>query len=70
MTGPRDRVPPTGRVTRADLGRLGVPAATVRGWVHRGRLVRVGGSDHYPEYDAEAALALVSQWKPRGSDPA
>lgn len=73
MTGPRDRVPPTGRLTRADLERLGVPAPTVRGWVRKGCLSRIGGSERYPEFDAEAALALVERWKPRSgghSDPA
>ncbi|MFJ6617596.1 hypothetical protein ACIQOW_08475 [Kitasatospora sp. NPDC091335] len=56
-------------MTRSDLGRLGVPAATVRGWVHRGHLTRIGGTSHNPEYSAETALALVERWKPRG-DPA
>ncbi|MFE2106658.1 hypothetical protein ACFXAF_12435 [Kitasatospora sp. NPDC059463] len=64
-TGPRTRVPPPGRITRAQLEALGVPAETVRTWVHRSRLARVGGSPRYPEYDATQALALVEAWRPR-----
>ncbi|MFE7559653.1 hypothetical protein [Kitasatospora sp. NPDC057500] len=64
-TGPRDRVPLPGRITRAQLEALGVPASTVRGWVLHRRLVRIGGSARYPEYDADQALALVEAWQPR-----
>ncbi|MFE4397196.1 MULTISPECIES: DNA-binding protein [Streptomycetaceae] len=67
MTGPRDRIPAAGRVTMADLVRLGVPAPTVRGWVRQGRLTRIGGSTRYPEYDAPVALDLIECWKPRGT---
>ncbi|MFD9064201.1 hypothetical protein ACFVZ3_22060 [Kitasatospora purpeofusca] len=59
------RVPPAGRITRADLTALGVPASTVRSWTHRRLLARVGGTARYPEYDADQALALVEAWQAR-----
>ncbi|GAA1406220.1 hypothetical protein GCM10009639_53800 [Kitasatospora putterlickiae] len=65
--GPRDRVPLPGRITRVQLEALGVPASTVRSWVIRDDLVRIGGSTRYPEYDADQALALVEAWRPRKS---
>ncbi|MCX4686779.1 hypothetical protein OG401_21100 [Kitasatospora purpeofusca] len=64
-TSPRSRIPPVGRITRADLTALGVPAATVRSWSHRRLLGRVGGTERYPEYDAAQALALVEAWQAR-----
>ncbi|WP_157882155.1 hypothetical protein [Streptomyces rubellomurinus] len=66
----RNRVPATGRITAADLGRLGVPAPTIRSWVHRGSLTRIGGTTRYPEFDAAQALRLVYRWQASRGEPA
>ncbi len=59
MTGARDRLPRPGLLTRADVEALGVPAATLRDWVRRGRLTRAGGSVRYPTYRAEDVGPLI-----------
>ncbi len=59
MTGARDRLPRPGLLTRADVEALGVPAATLRSWVHRGRLVAVGGSALYPWFRTEDVAPLI-----------
>ncbi|MFD8318613.1 helix-turn-helix domain-containing protein [Kitasatospora purpeofusca] len=55
----RDRIPPAGLLTTDDITRLGVPAATVRDWVRRGRLQHAGGTARFPRYRVEDVLPLV-----------
>ncbi|MGW2544184.1 type IV toxin-antitoxin system AbiEi family antitoxin domain-containing protein [Kitasatospora sp. NPDC001574] len=65
MTHPRDRIPPPGLITTAQLGALGVPPDVVRNWVRHGRLRRAGGSQRYPWYRTEDTIALVEAYVPR-----
>lgn len=59
MTGARARIPAPGLMTRADIEALGVPPATVRDWVRRGRLARAGGSARYPTYRTGDVAPLI-----------
>ncbi|MGV9271567.1 helix-turn-helix domain-containing protein, partial [Kitasatospora sp. NPDC003701] len=59
-----------GLLTMDDVARLGVPAATVRDWVRRGRLRKAGGTARYPRFRATDIVPLIEAWTPRRSHAA
>ncbi|MFF1792646.1 hypothetical protein ACFVXQ_00135 [Kitasatospora sp. NPDC058263] len=66
----RDRIPPAGMLTMADIARLGVPTATVRDWVRRSRLARAGGTARYPRFRATDVVPLLEAWSARRREAA
>ncbi|WP_033818894.1 helix-turn-helix domain-containing protein [Kitasatospora sp. MBT63] len=71
MTGARTRTPPPGYLTTQQITALGVPAATVRDWVRRGRLTAApGGTVRYPWYRTDDVLPLIEARAVRRRDAA